>query len=64
MPLQGIPISDIQLTKSSGGSRGGSGGSLEPPPCPPFLNILWKWNNLVSVRPYYYNFMGYWRKMR
>ena len=23
----------------SGGSRGGSGGSLKPPPCPPFLNI-------------------------
>ena len=35
----------------SGGSRGGSEVLLEPPtPTPqPFLNIIWKWNNLVSV---------------
>ena len=26
---------------------------------PSFLNILWKWNNLVSVRPNYFIFMGY-----
>ena len=24
-----------------------------------FLNIPWKWNNLVSVRPYYFIFIGY-----
>ena len=30
-------------------SGGSSGGSLEPPPHPQFINILWKWNNLVSV---------------
>ena len=35
-----------------------------PPPCPPFLNILWKWNNLVTVRPNYFIFMGYLRKTR
>ena len=47
--------------------------SLEPPP--PFLYILWKWNNLVSVRmkqfdltnlvlvrPNYFIFIGYLRK--
>ena len=33
-------------------------------PLPLFLNILWKWNNLVSVRPNYFIFMGYLRKMR
>ena len=33
-----------------------------PPPCRPFLNIIWKWNNLVSVRPNYFIFMGYLRK--
>ena len=27
----------------------GSGGSLEPPTCSLFLNILWKWNNLIST---------------
>ena len=30
----------LLLNIFSGESRGGSGGSLEPPPCPPFLNIL------------------------
>ena len=41
----------------------------------PFKNILWKWNNLVSVRPNYFNnlvsvrpnyfiFIGYLRKIR
>ena len=29
------------------------------PPRPSFLNILWKWNNFVSVRPNYFIFMGY-----
>ena len=43
----------------------GSGvASLESPPHPSSLNILWKWNNLVSVRPNYFIFMGYLRKMR
>ena len=45
--------------KISGRSTGGLGGSLELPPCPQFLNILWKWNNLVSVRPNYFIFVGY-----
>ena len=36
----------------------GSRGSLEPTLNPRFLNILWKWNNLVSVRPNYFIFMG------
>ena len=31
---------------------------------PSFLNILWKWNNLVSVRPNYFIFMGYFIKIR
>ena len=44
----------------SGGSRGGL---LEPPSYPPFLNILWKWNNLVSMRLNYFIFMRYVRKM-
>ena len=43
-------------------------GSSTPPPPPPlvfsFLNILWKWNNLVSVSPNYFIFMGYLRQMR
>ena len=51
------------MTKSSGGSRGVSGGTLDPLPPPPPLNIPWKWNNLVSVRPNYFIFMGYLRKM-
>ena len=38
------------------------GGRLNSPP--QFLNILWKWNNLVSVRPNYSMFMGYLRNMR
>ena len=45
----------------SGGSRGGW---FKPTLCPSFLNILWKWNNLVSVRPNYFIFMGCLRKMR
>ena len=51
-------------TVHSGRSRGGSGGWLRPPPYPLFLNIQWKWNNLVSVRPKYFIFMRYLRKMR
>ena len=31
---------------------------LEPPPYTPFLDILWKWNNLVSMGPNYFIFMG------
>ena len=56
----------VYRQSGSGGSRGDSGGSLHPPlPSPPqFLNILWNWNNLVSVRPNYFTFMGYLRKMR
>ena len=26
-----------------------------------FLNIPWKWNNLVSLRPNYFIFIGYWK---
>ena len=33
-----------------------------PPPPRPFLNIPWKWNNLVSMRLNYFNFIGYLRK--
>ena len=36
MFMSGVTVS----CSSSGGSRGGSGGSLEPPPCPFVLNIL------------------------
>ena len=52
------------LIQWSGGSRGGSGGSFEPPPRPLFLNILWKLNILVSVRPNYFISMWYLREMR
>ena len=27
----------------------------------PLLNILWKWNNLVSLSPNYFIFVGYLR---
>ena len=48
----------INVDATSGRPRGGS---LEPPIPPPlFLNILWKWTNLVSN---YFIFMGYLRKM-
>ena len=50
--------------KVSSGSRGGQGVSLNPPSRPQFLYNLWKWNNLVSVRPNYFVFMGYLRKIR
>ena len=53
----------LQYIKFSGGSRGGSGGTHEPPPHPPFLNILWKWNDLVSVRPNYFISMGYFKNL-
>ena len=43
---------------------GGSGGSLEHPSPHPFLSILWKWNNLVSVRPSFLHFHGIFKKMR
>ena len=45
-------------------SEGVLGGSLEPPPRPSFLNIPCKLNNLVSLRPNYFIFMGYLRKIR
>ena len=32
-----------------------------PPPCLPFINIIWKWKILVSMRPNYFIFMGYLR---
>ena len=54
----------LRIQAGGGGGVWGSGGSLEPPPHPPFFNILWKWNNLVSVRPNYFISMGYLRKMR
>ena len=52
------------LFKSVADPEGGSGGSLDTPPPPPlfFLNIPWKWNNLVSLRPNYFIFKGYLRK--
>ena len=37
---------------------------LDSPSPHQFLNILWKWNNLVSVRPNYFIFMEYLRKKR
>ena len=47
--------------------RGFMGFALLPPPPPPpppqFLNILWKWNNLVPVRPNYFIFIGYLGRM-
>ena len=39
----------------SGGSRGVQGVCSNPPPHPLFINILWIWNNLVSVRPNYFS---------
>ena len=39
--------------------KGFKGFVWNPPLWPLFLNILWKWNNLVSVRPNYFIFMGY-----
>ena len=54
---------DNFCVRSSCISGGSIGGSLEPPSCPPFFNILWKWNNLVSQRPNYFIFLGYLRKM-
>ena len=44
--IYSIPLTHVSI-KISGGSIGGSGGSLEPIPCPPpppppFLNILFK----------------------
>ena len=41
--------------------RGLNGFAWTPPL---FLNILWTWNNLVSMRPNYFIFMGYLRKRR
>ena len=46
----------------SGGFRGCSGDSLETPFPSAVLNNLWKRNNLVSVRPNYFLFIGYIRK--
>ena len=44
---------------TSGGSRG-----VQNPLSPPVFKYPIKWNNLVSVRPNYWNFMGYSRKKR
>ena len=44
-----------KILSSSGGSREGSGGSLEARSMPPLLNILWKWNNLVSLRLFHFH---------
>ena len=46
------------------GVRGFAWTPLPAPPPPRFWNILWKLNNLDSVRPNYFIFMGYLRKMR
>ena len=45
----------------SGGSRGDSSSSLEPlsAPPPPFSNILWKWNNLVSILKIVYTYVHF-----
>ena len=43
----------------SGGCWGGYGFAQSPLPLP----ILWKWNNLDSVRPNYFIFMGYLKKL-
>ena len=45
-------------------SEGFQGVSSNPLPCTPFLNNPMKWNYLVSVRPNYFIFMEYLRKMR
>ena len=46
-------------------TEGGLGGRLNPTPRPrPILNILWNWNDLVSVRPKYFIFVGFLRKMK
>ena len=42
--------------------EGVSGIRSNLPSRPTFLNILWKWNYLVSVRPNYFIFMWYLRK--
>ena len=50
----------VCLTKivfESGGSNGGLGVHLTPPP--PVFKYPMKMNNFVSVRPYYFIFMGY-----
>ena len=47
--FKSVNIVHVHIMRSSGGSRGDKWGSLEPPLCPLFLKILWKWNNLVSV---------------
>ena len=44
--------------------RGFRGVRLTLPPPPPFLNIPRKCDNLVSVRPNYFIFMGYVSKLR
>ena len=44
--------------------EGVQGVRLNPLARPQFLNIPWKWNNLVSLRPNYFIFMGYLRQTR
>ena len=49
-----VPVADPE---------GALGVAWAPSPLP-FLNILWKWNNLGSLRPNYFIIMGYLSKMR
>ena len=53
----------IEPDSSSVGDPWG-GGVRSNPPCPLFWNSLLKWNNLVSVRPNYFIFIGYLGKLR
>ena len=48
----------------SGGSRGVQRDRLKTPSLPPVFNILWKWNNKVSIRPNYFILVGYLRKKK
>ena len=43
--------------------RGFRGFAWTPSP-PIFLHILWKWNYLVSLRPNYFVFMGYFQRIK
>ena len=43
---------------------GAQGVRLNPLPSPVFLNILWKWNNLFSMRPNYFILMEYFREKK
>ena len=47
------------VDKMRRGVQGVRSNPTPAPPPPPFFNILWKWNNLVSVRPNYFIFVWY-----